>query len=106
MHQDHFRAVPGGHYSEHRLEWSLGLDRDDGVLAGVDVDGVQHRHQQLPSLLEVRSGPQLLQLRDQLSGFGSRIGLWQYQRTKFQLSRPFLPLVLFVVIDAIDVGFA
>ena len=102
--QGHCRVLTRRRNLEHWLEWRLWLDRDDHVLLRVDVDRVQHRQQQVTALLEVCAGPQLRQLRDQLPGLGSGVGLGQHQRLKLQITGPFLPVVLIVVVDAIDVG--
>ena len=74
--EDDPRPLPHRGHLEDRLERRPRLDGDYPVfIPGVDVDRVQHGHEQSATILDTGPGPQLRKLLNEMTGFGRRIGL-------------------------------
>ena len=98
-------ALAGGGDLEDGAEGCLGLQRHDGVTGpAIDVDGVQHREQELASLLSVGRAPEPGQVHKQLPSLLGSGGLGDHQGLQLHLQEALLAVVLLVGEEAVDIG--
>ena len=105
MIQNDLASRPGRRNFEERLESRLGFYGDDAVLLlSVNVDGIQHREEQLPAFDFIGLLPEPRQFFQELPCGGRGIHLRDHQLCQLLLQSPLLPLVPHVVVMPVDIG--